>query len=214
MQEPTKQDAVCLRSCGEAIYPIYHKHVSPPLQRCGLIEFGSGKIFTFVTFSHEISVKSHFGYFNRCTILKTRAPADYFGILGLIYSFDLRLFGILGLIGSFGLRLFGILGLIDSFDLRLVPWERVTFHPATIGSSMTFSITGTHQAICSAKQSVRLIDQAVGKQSIKFIISTCLIYFGPFSRSMVTPHGGLYRSGGDDEQANLFYSTGLQEKLH
>ena len=98
MQEPTKQDAVCLRSCGEAIYPIYHKHVSPPLQRCGLIEFGSGKIFTFVTFSHEISVKSHFGYFNRCTILKTRAPADYFGILGLI-----------------------------DFDLRLVSWESVTY---------------------------------------------------------------------------------------
>ena len=151
-----------------------------------------------MTLSHEISGKSHFGYFGTCTILKTGAPADYFGILGLIYSFVLRLFG--------------ILGLIDSFDLRLVPWERVTFHPGTIGSSMAFSITGTNQAICSAKQSIRLINQAVAKQSIKFIIGTCLTYFGPFSRSMVTPHGSLYRSGGDDEQANLFYSTGQQEK--
>ena len=137
-----------------------------------------------MTLSHEISVKSHFGYFEMYTIFKTRGPADYFGTLGLI----------------------------DSFDLRLVPWERVTFHPGTIGSSMAFSITGTNQAICSAKQSIRLINQAVAKQSIKFIIGTCLTYFGPFSRSMVTPHGSLYRSGGDDEQANLFYSTGQQEK--
>ena len=45
-----------------------------------------------VTLSHEISVKSHFGYFEMCTILKTRAPADYFSILGLIDCFDLRLF--------------------------------------------------------------------------------------------------------------------------
>ena len=47
------------------------------------------------------------------TILKTRTPADHFGILRLIDSFDLRLFG--------------IPELIDSFDLRLVSWERVTY---------------------------------------------------------------------------------------
>ena len=72
-----------------------------------------------MTLSHEIRVKLQFRYFEMCIILKTIAPADYFGILGLINSCDLRLFGILGLISIYDLRLFGILGLISICDLRL-----------------------------------------------------------------------------------------------
>ena len=72
-----------------------------------------------------------------CIIMKTRAPADYFGILGLINSCDLRLFGILGLIGS--------------CDLRLVSWERVTilFYPLTVDGAhfvIPFLLIRAHSA--------------------------------------------------------------------
>lgn len=35
---------------------------------------------SYVSLSHEISLKSLFGYFAMCIILKTSAFADYFGI--------------------------------------------------------------------------------------------------------------------------------------